>query len=271
MFSTRDPVGDLGGRHLGRRQAQEEQLDPVAHRLPARDSSCMAATAQRGLEGEAVSSAHVFPDLLQHQPAGPDRGQVRAKGAEPRRDEIGIDEDRALRLVRQEFGGESGLSGSVRPGDDENPPGGVTACRDAAAASPPCPRCTACRAARPAPTTARSESRIPITIVPLLVLAMRTKTSASFGAIRPSSTANEPRSSLGHDFPGRDPGVLAGPDGGHGRGVLADPAVTAEDPPSSGRASSHLQSIALPARRLCSRSAHGQSGVECRRCCSHFP
>ena len=104
-------MGDPGGRHRGRREAEEEQLDPVTQGLPSGDPARVAAAAQRGLEGEAVSSPHVLADPLQRQPAGLDGGQIRAERTEPGRDEVGVDEERAVRLVRQELDGERGLAG----------------------------------------------------------------------------------------------------------------------------------------------------------------
>ena len=90
---------------------------------------------------------------------------------------------RAVRFVRQEFGGERSLAGPIRPGDD----------KDSLVRGHVFPGCSGsvttlsslyCVSCRQAPTTARSESQIPITIAPLLVLAMLTKTSVSLGAGR---------------------------------------------------------------------------------------
>ena len=115
VTAFRHPLSDSRDRRLRRREAQEEELHPVPLFPPSGDPARMTAPAQRRLESEAMPLPRVRIDLPQHQPAGLDGHPAWAKGAQPSRDQVGIDEDRTVGFVRQELRGERRLARTVRP------------------------------------------------------------------------------------------------------------------------------------------------------------
>ena len=86
--SFQHALRDASDRHLGRRQPQEEQLDPVALLPPKWNPARIAPTAQRRFESEALTLQRVFADLTQNQPASLYAGPIRTKWIQAGGDEI---------------------------------------------------------------------------------------------------------------------------------------------------------------------------------------
>ena len=127
----RYPLSNPGYGHVGSWQLQENQPDPIAPIPPSRNQPSVTAAAQRCLEGEVVSPSRVFADFRQHQPASPNLDRFRAKRAQPRGNEVRVDEDRAVCFVREIFHGKGRLACPVRASDDQDLPE-VRSCHQAA-------------------------------------------------------------------------------------------------------------------------------------------
>jgi hypothetical protein len=59
-------------------------------------------------------------NLFQHDATRPHRRQLRRKRTQPRRNEVGVHKNRALRLAGQKFLCKCCLARTVRPGNDQN-------------------------------------------------------------------------------------------------------------------------------------------------------
>ena len=99
MAARRDSAGDPGDGQFRRRRAQEDRADAVSPIAPFANPACVAAAAQRRFESETPSRPRVGVHLLEHEPPGAKSRRLRAERVQTRRDEIGVDEPRAGRLV----------------------------------------------------------------------------------------------------------------------------------------------------------------------------
>lgn len=92
----------------------------VAHRLPSGNTSSVVHASQRGFERKTLASGDPSFYFFRHDPPGPYRRHAGIKWRQPRRDQIGVDEHRAMCFMRQKLPRKCGFAGAIRSRDDNN-------------------------------------------------------------------------------------------------------------------------------------------------------
>src|SRR6185436_17354694 len=94
---------------------QEEDVEPVSHPPELLEERHPTLSRQRRFEPEIRSRRGESLDPLEHELARLDGEALRVERGKPSRDQVGVDELAAVRVVGQEQAGERALSRSVRP------------------------------------------------------------------------------------------------------------------------------------------------------------
>ena len=105
MAALPNTLGNPCNRSLRAIELQEDQLHSVAIVSPAWNHPSIAATGQGRFKTETDPSSSIASNFGKHQAAGLEGCRVGPEWRQARGDQIGVDENRTIRLLQQVFTG----------------------------------------------------------------------------------------------------------------------------------------------------------------------